>query len=100
MTFIDLDLVKRSVRADDFSDDDQHLEFLTEAATEFITRRVNRDIEELVDPDGHLPAPLVQAILLVVGHWYNQREAVASVAMTEVPVGVDALVRQYQRLVL
>lgn len=39
-----------------------------------------------------VPAPLVQAIRLLVGHWYGNREAVAmGVTPTTIPFGVEAL---------
>jgi uncharacterized phiE125 gp8 family phage protein len=37
------------------------------------------------------PQTLVAAILLLVGHWYQNREAVSQTAMTQVPIAVEAL---------
>lgn len=44
-----------------------------------------------VDP----PAPVEQAVLLVIGHLYQNRETTANVAMHEVPHSVEALLRPY-----
>lgn len=98
---IDLNLVKVHVRADEFADDDEYLKHLTETAEEFVVGMTNRSLEELyaMSVDGALPKPLVQAVLLCVGHWYNQRESVAAVNMTEVPYTVQALVKPYRKLV-
>lgn len=46
-----------------------------------------------------VPDDLKIAVQMLVGHWYQHREAVASGAMTEVPMGVSALVAPYRRLV-
>ena len=42
------------------------------------------------------PAPIKQAILLLVGHWYKEREASTVVAMHELPFGVQALLNSYK----
>ena len=48
--------------------------------------------------DSAVPAPIKHAILLMVGHWYANREAVAPGQMHEVPMAVDALIRPYRRV--
>ena len=42
---------------------------------------------------------LQQAVLLIAGHWYNQREAVSGVQMAEVPYTMQALIKPYRKLV-
>lgn len=44
-----------------------------------------------------VPQAIRQAALLLVGHWYENREAVATKAMPPVPMAVDALLRPYRR---
>lgn len=100
MSLIPLSRIKKAVKADDFDDDDEYLGFLAEAAADLVSKRTNRDVAELKEMGGgELPPAIVQAILLVVGHWYNQREAVGSVSMNEVPLGFAALVSSYRKLV-
>lgn len=99
MSLVDLELLKRHVRADDFSDDDAYLQHLLDSAEEYLTLATNRSIAELVDMGGgSLPYSLTHAVLLIAGHWYNQREGVASVQMTEVPYTLQALIKPYRRL--
>lgn len=38
-----------------------------------------------------VPQMIKQAILLLIGHWYANREAVTDLKLAEVPVGVDSL---------
>lgn len=96
-----LALLKKQVRADDFSQDDAYLKHLLDTAKETVITATNRTEAELreMDSEGHLPKMLLQAALMLAAHWYNQRESVAAVAMHEVPDSVQALVKPYRRLV-
>lgn len=94
-----LELLKKHVRADDFSDDDDYLLHLLSAAEEYVCTVTNRTSAELLEMGGDaLPATLQQAVLLIAGHWYNQREAVSGVQMAEVPYTLQALVKPYRKL--
>ena len=103
MSVVSLALFKKHVRADDFADDDTYLEHLLDTAEETVVRATNRTADELLygsdGPDGEFPRPLVQAIMMVAAHWYNQRETVSAVQMHEVPDALQALVKPYRKLV-
>lgn len=43
-----------------------------------------------------VPKPIKQAVLLLVGHWFKEREAATVVAMRELPFGVQALLNTYK----
>lgn len=45
-----------------------------------------------------VPAPIRTAILLMVAHWFHNREAVADSALAELPMGVSALITPYRRI--
>ena len=47
-----------------------------------------------------VPDPLKVAILLLVGHWYKNREAVSPAGMTSLPFAVEALIALYRRMQL
>ena len=100
MATVDIALLKQHVRADDFSDDDVYLGHLLDAAEQYVIASTNRSSDELLSMgDGeHLPATLQQAILLIAGHWYNQREGVSNVQMAEVPYTIQALIKPYRKL--
>jgi len=101
MATVDIALLKQHVRADDFSEDDAYLAHLLEAAEQYVTGATNRTSDELLAlNDGkNLPVPLQHAVLLIAGHWYNQREAVSGVQMAEVPYTLQALIKPYRKLV-
>lgn len=96
---VSIELLKKHVRADDFSDDDEYLAHLRDAAEAFVRTSTNRSEEELLElGGGEWPKPLQQAALLIAGHWYNQREAVSGVQMAEVPYTMQALIKPYRKL--
>lgn len=100
MATVDLELLKKHVRADDFADDDEYLAHLLDAAEQYVCTATNRDAAELLKMGGgeKLPAMIQQAVLLIAGHWYNQREAVSGVQMAEVPYTLQALIKPYRKL--
>lgn len=53
-----------------------------------ISFRAGNDIS---DPDGALPYTIQQALLLLIGHWYENRMAVINTMNRELPMGVDYL---------
>lgn len=51
------------------------------------------------DDASDVPAGIVQAALLLVSHWYENREGVAAgISMADVPMAVDALLTPYRRV--
>lgn len=91
--------MKKHVRADDFADDDDYLQHLLDTAVEYVRDSTNRTDEELLElGGGEWPKPLRHAVLLTAGHWYNQREAVGGVQMSEVPHTLNALIKPYRKL--
>lgn len=46
--------------------------------------------------EGEVPQSLIQAMLLLIGHWFANREAVADTAKNEVPFAVTVLCDQYR----
>lgn len=100
MAVVSLALFKKHVRADDFADDDEYLEHLLATAEVSIITATNRTEQELIDGNGgEFPAPLKHAVMMLAGHWYNQRESVSTVQMHEVPDALQALVKPYRKLV-
>jgi uncharacterized phage protein (predicted DNA packaging) len=91
---IDLATVKMHLRVDG-DEEDALIGGYIEAAKAHIEQHCDR---KLVDADPAEPAEMgltndvVQAILLLVGHWYANREAVAvGTIATAMPLAVDRL---------
>ena len=101
MAVVSMALLKQHVRADDFSGDDEYLAELLDNAEQHVVGWTNRSLDELTElgGGGNVPGPIRQAVMLLVGHWYNQREAVSGVQMAEVPYTLQALIKPYCRLV-
>lgn len=101
MAYTSLELLKQHVRADDFASDDDYLLHLLEAAEQSVAKYTNRSLADLLELGGGdmFPADLTHAILLICGHWYNQRESVSTVQMHAVPHALESLVRPYRILI-
>lgn len=100
MATVSLELFKQHVRADDFTGEDGYMEHLLETAEEAVVNATQRTADELAEMGGgRLPSSLVHAVLMLAGHWYNQRESVSTVQMHEVPDAFQSLVKPFRKLV-
>ncbi|PUA43458.1 phage gp6-like head-tail connector protein [Pseudomonas protegens] len=90
---LDLARVKLHLRVD-VDDEDALIEGYIAAAKSHIAQHCDRELVEsgpVTEPDQMgLTADVEQAILLLVGHWFENREAVAS-GLSAVPLAVDRL---------
>jgi uncharacterized phage protein (predicted DNA packaging) len=89
---ISLAEAKKHLRVE-FEDDDTLIQGLIVAAREYAEGFLNR---VLAADDEEEDPPVVkqtwkQAMLLLIGHWYEHRESVTAGASSVVPMGVDAL---------
>jgi len=100
MAVVSLALFKKHVRADDFADDDEYLEHLLDTAESAVITAINRTNEELsqMRNGNDVPTPIKHAIMILVAHWYNQRESVSNVQMHAVPDSLQALIKPYRKL--
>ena len=73
------------------------LELYADAAEEQIEVDINRPLSELI-PEGEssYPKKIKLAVLLLVGHWYRNREAFSTVDMKEVPKTYNTLVASFR----
>ncbi|MFZ5338746.1 head-tail connector protein [Enterobacter asburiae] len=103
---LDQDVVKQHCRIDtDFTGDDALLTLYTGAAARYVQTWTRRTLYEKEDSPGCADDPdsillnddVKAAMLLLVGHWYANRETV-SVGQTvaEVPFAVEALLQPYR----
>lgn len=75
--YITLKEARRHLNLEDFfHDDDEYIVSLIQVAEDATERRLNRPLRSAIDPaTGTLRASVRQAILLLVGTYYSQREA-------------------------
>lgn len=74
--YISLDYAKQHLNLyPDFVEDDEYILGLINAAEQAVRVHVNKDLDTLAEENGGcLPAPLLQAMLLAIGNWYQNRE--------------------------
>lgn len=75
-----------------FTDDDAYILQLIEAAESATEGRLGRDLKETLDEKtGRLRPRVRQMILLLVAHWYSQREAAGTQNVKSYPLAYDFL---------
>lgn len=95
---ISLEHIKKHLNVDEYyNGDDAYIESLVEVAFLTVEKHIDKPIGEIaLANDGKIPAPLLHAILLLVAHLYNQREAVAFASSSEVPLAYTYLLDLYK----
>lgn len=95
--YIQLYKVKKHLNIDeDFRDDDEYLMSLVEVAEKVVEKNIDTSLKLLEDGDGLIPSPLIQAMLLLIGNFYANRESVAFASSSEVPLSYNYLIDLYR----
>lgn len=95
--YIQLYQVKKHLNIDEsFRDDDEYLMSLVEVAEKVVERNIDTSLELLEDGDGEIPSPLIQAMLLLIGNFYANRESVAFANVVNVPLSYQYLIDLYR----
>lgn len=91
MQAIPLDTLKHHLNIEaEWTGDDRYLEALERSARAALSAMTNRDLDELTEAEEEIAR---EALLLLVGEWYMQREdAVVGAAVNRLPNGVEHLV--------
>ena len=94
---ITLELAKKHLNLEeDYVDDDNYIKTLIEVAEEAVEVHVNEKLEEIAGKEGEIPKPLLQAILLMVGNLYQNRETVSPMKVTALPYNYEYLINLYK----
>ena len=92
---MDLNLIKKHLNIDSsFTDDDQYLLMLAEVAEKAVEKHI--DNIEMFGNGQEIPLPITQAMLLIIGNMYANREAVAFTNSYEVPLCYQYLLSLYK----
>lgn len=94
MTTVTLEQLKAQTNALD--DDMELLMLYADSAEEQVEIDTNRTLEELQKPDGTFPKKITLAVLLLVGHWYRNREAFSTTELKEVPKTYNTLLASFR----
>jgi len=98
--------IKAQCRIDaDITDEDGQLQLLGRAAEARVQRYLNRslylDAVPDTDPDGLVLTDDIRlGLLLLVGHWYEHREAVTDFEQSETPMTFYFLLQSYRHIPL
>jgi len=101
MQMINLDYIKAHSRIDEItsgSAEESLLELYGESAEQTVLNYLERSIEELYELWGCIPAPVMQACLLLVDQSYQFRTPMSTMQLYRVDYSFDALLKPYMKL--
>jgi uncharacterized phage protein (predicted DNA packaging) len=94
---VTLELAKQHLNLEaDYVDDDTYIQALIEVAEQAVEVHVNEKLEDIADEEGNIPKPLLQAMLLMIGNLYQNREMVAPMKVTALPYNYEYLINLYK----
>lgn len=98
MNFLTLDSIKKHLNIDEyFHDDDAYLVDLGTVAELAVERHICYSLITLAEKHGgKLPQPIIHAMLLMVGTFYQNRESVAFASSSPIPLAYEYLIALYQ----
>jgi hypothetical protein len=79
-----------------FTDDDAYIASLVDVAEDAVEKHLDVKLACLIDAEGGLPPSVRQAILLLAGNLYANREPVAYTTVNKVHYTFDYLLSLYQ----
>ena len=94
---LELEVVKKHCRIEpDFTDDDSLLTLYIGAASRYGETWTRRKMYESETSEGYAD-DVKAAMLLLIGHWYENRETVSvGQAATDIPFTVESLLQPYK----
>lgn len=96
--YLNLDEIKTQLNLDKwYTDEDAYLISLGKVAEDILQKNIDDKLDNIASQsDGCLPQSLRHAMLLLIGHFYRNRESVAFGSPTELPLGYSFLINQYK----
>ena len=92
--YITLEEAKKHLNIDTvFTDDDSYIETLINVAENVVQKHIDVELSDLGDT---LPTPLKQAMLLLIGNYYANRESVTYGAATPLPHAYEYLIALFK----
>lgn len=98
MKYLTIDYIKQHSRID-YDCEDALLELYGSAAEETVLAILRRSLDELKEAnDGHVPAAIIQATLLLTDNSYQHRTPSEPGNLYTVPYGFDILIKPHMKL--
>ena len=95
--YLQLYQIKKHLNIDeDFHSDDEYLVELAQAAQNVVEVHLDRPLDSLENEEGYIPSSLTQAMLLLVGTWYANRESVSFASNSVLPHSYDYIIALYK----
>lgn len=101
MTIVNMKYIIAHSRIDDIrcgSAEAELLELYAESAEDTVMNYLNRTLEDLVDTFGKVPAPVKQAVLMLIDNSYQFRSPTTMSNLYRVDYSFDALLKPYMIL--
>lgn len=105
---LELETIKQHCRLEpDFDDDNELLEIYSGAAKRYVEQYTDRKLYATTSESGYADDPdallldddVTVAMLLLISHWYENREAVTTgTIVTQTPLAVEAVLWSHRRL--
>lgn len=97
MEYLNLNTIKEHLNIDkEYTAEDSYLESLGDVVEQMVENHIGRDLQTLDTDEGLLPAPIRHAMLLLLGNFYNNREAVQSGIQYQLPLAYEYLLQLYK----
>ena len=94
--YIDFVILKKHLNVDEsYIDDDEYIKALCLAAETAVENHICRPLTEIMS-DGKLPAAVNHAIIMLVAHWYANRESISFAQSHKIELGYEYLLQPYK----
>lgn len=94
--YVTKELAKHHLQIDeDYKEDDEYIVLLIQAAEDAVSKHLDIPLHRLLQ-FGVLPASIIQAILLLIGNFYANREPISYSTVVKIPYTVDYLLSLYK----
>lgn len=95
--YIDSVILKKHLNIDEsWVEDDELIRAYCKAAECAVENHIQRPLTEIVNDKGQLPPAVKHAILLLIGHFYANRESVSFATASEIPLAYQYLLQPYK----
>ena len=94
---IELERIKKHLNIDSgYTQDDDYITYLETVAEQIVEKHIDKTLEDIIAEEGAVPTPLLQAMLLIIGNLYDNRESVAYNNVVEVPNTLTYILSMYR----